>query len=295
MVCTGFGQALALMAAALDQGGGRSVAMEEYGLTHHLEILDHASFDTPLMGVDDAGARTSDLSDTDAAAVLLTPAHQFPIGVPLSAARRSAALEWARARRAVVIEDDYDGEFRYDARPVGALQSLAPELVAYVGTASKSLAPAVHLAWLAVPPGLLDAVVEAKRLADGFTGVLEQLTLDELIRSGAYDRHVRRSRMRYRRRRDRLVAELAVRSPQVSVTGIAAGLHAVVRLGAGLTASEEEAVCSRAARAGLGIQGLGRFRRRPDPGAAAALVVGYGTPPEHAFAGAVDALCDSLA
>jgi GntR family transcriptional regulator/MocR family aminotransferase len=197
-------------------------------------------------------------------------------------------------RGAFVIEDDYDGEFRYDARPVGALQALAPELVAYVGTASKSLAPAVHLAWLAVPPDLLDLVVEAKRLSDGFTGVLEQLTLDELIRSGVYDRHVRRSRMRYRRRRDHLVEELARRSPRVSVTGIAAGLHAVVRLGASLTTSEETAICSRAARAGLAMHGLSRFRRRPDPEAAAALVVGYGTPPEHAFAGAVDALCDAL-
>jgi GntR family transcriptional regulator/MocR family aminotransferase len=152
-----------------------------------------------------------------------------------------------------------------------------------------------------------------KRLSDGHTGVLEQMALAEFIRSGAYDRHIRRSRLRYRRRRDRLVMVLAERSPEVTVTGIAAGMHAVLRLGRDLRESDEAGIVSRAARAGLTIQGLGEYRyhsRRPGSGAgpgpgqgsgagrgqdpSAALVVGYGTPPDHAFTGALDTLCDVL-
>jgi GntR family transcriptional regulator/MocR family aminotransferase len=244
--------------------------------------------------------------------VLLTPAHQFPLGVPLAARRRAAVLQWAREHGGLVIEDDYDGEFRYDRRPLGALQGLAPGLVAYAGTASKSLAPALGLAWLAVPPQLASAVMAAKVVADGYTGIFEQLTLAEFIDSGQYDRHIRRSRLRYRRRRDRLTSVLAQRRPGVRVTGIAAGLHVLAELGGGLREADEAALVSRAARAGLTLRGLGWFRQpggqdgsqhggqdgqppdSPDGGPPGALVVGYGTPPEHAFAGALDTLCDVL-
>ena len=258
--------------------------------------------------------------------MLLTPAHQFPLGVPLAARRRAAVLQWARDHGGLVIEDDYDGEFRYDRRPLGALQGLAPGLVAYAGTASKSLVPALGLAWLAVPPRLTSAVIEAKVVADGYTGIFEQLTLAEFIDSGKYDRHIRRSRLRYRRRRDRLTGVLAQRHPGVRVTGIAAGLHVLAELG-GLREADEAALVSRAARAGLTIRGLGWFRQpggqdggqhgrqhgsqhggqpgsqgngdgqppgSPDGGPPGALVVGYGTPPEHAFAGALGTLCDVL-
>jgi GntR family transcriptional regulator/MocR family aminotransferase len=153
-------------------------------------------------------------------------------------------------------------------------------------------------------------VTEAKVVADGYTGIFEQLTLAEFIDSGQYDRHIRRSRLRYRRRRDRLTEILAQRHPGVRVTGIAAGLHVLAELGGALREADEVAVVSRAARAGLNLRGLGWFRQPggqdggdgPDgqpPGgqddqAPAALVVGYGTPPDHAFAGALDTLCDVL-
>jgi GntR family transcriptional regulator/MocR family aminotransferase len=151
-------------------------------------------------------------------------------------------------------------------------------------------------------------VTEAKVVADGYTGIFEQLTLAEFIDSGQYDRHIRRSRLRYRRRRDRLTSVLAQRRPGVRVTGIAAGLHVLAELGGGLREADEAALVSRAARAGLTLRGLGWFRQpggqdsgqhgqpldSPDGGPPGALVVGYGTPPEHAFAGALDTLCDVL-
>jgi GntR family transcriptional regulator/MocR family aminotransferase len=335
IICSGFVQALNLLSVALRGRGADVIAVESYGFGMHRDVIRAAGLATRPVTVDESGARAGELAGEPAAgragtpaAVLLTPAHQFPLGVPLTAPRRADVLRWARHSGGLVIEDDYDGEFRYDRRPLGALQGLAPGLVAYVGTASKSLAPGLSLAWLALPPYLVDHLVETKRLSDGHTGVLEQLTLDEFIRSGAYDRHIRRSRLRYRRRRDRLVAVLAERSPEVTVTGIAAGLHAVLRLGRGLRQPDEAGILSRAARAGLAIQGLGEYRygrhlgyhtdiaagRRPGAGPApghggesgradarlpgqdepAALVVGYGTPPDHAFGGALEALCDVL-
>ena len=153
--------------------------------------------------------------------MLLTPAHQFPLGVTLHPRRRREAASWG----GLVIEDDYDGEFRYDRQPVGALQTLAPDHVMYAGTASKSLAPGLRLGWLVVPPRLLDAVIS--ELAAG-PSVLDQLTLAEFITSGGYDRQVRRARLAYRRRRDRLAS--ALRRQGRYVTGIAAGLHAVLEL-----------------------------------------------------------------
>jgi GntR family transcriptional regulator/MocR family aminotransferase len=292
-------------------------AVESYGFATHRDVIRAAGLATRPIEVDESGALVSELIAAPAAAaaeaVLLTPAHQFPLGVPLAAHRRAAVLRWARSSGALVIEDDYDGEFRYDRRPLGALQSLAPDAVAYAGTASKSLAPGLSLAWLVLPPHLVDLLTATKRLSDGHTGVLEQMALAEFIGSGAYDRHIRRSRLRYRRRRDRLVGMLAERSPEVKVTGIAAGMHAVLRLGRDLRESDEAGIVSRAARAGLTIQGLGEYRyhsHRPGSGAGsrpgqdsganrgqdppAALVVGYGTPPDHAFTGALDTLCDVL-
>jgi GntR family transcriptional regulator/MocR family aminotransferase len=293
VICSGFVQALNLLAVTLSRNGASTVSMESHGLAHHREVFRAGGLQPASIGVDGSGARTDQLAG--AQAVLLTPAHQFPLGVPLSPRRRSTALEWAARTGGLVIEDDYDGEFRYDRKPIGALQGLAPDRVAYVGTASKSLVPALGLAWLVLPPSLVDGVVEAKYQNDGFTGIFEQLGFEEFIRSGAYDRHVRRSRLRYRDRRDRLVAALS-RPPgtAVRITGIAAGLHAVVEL-PGRTPADEPAICTRAARAGLTLAGLSTYRHEPDPDAAGALVIGYATPPEHAYAGALEALQNVLA
>jgi GntR family transcriptional regulator/MocR family aminotransferase len=202
--------------------------------------------------------------------------------VTLHPRRRREAADWG----GVVIEDDYDGEFRYDRQPVGALQALAPDRVVYAGTVSKSLVPALRLGWLVVPPRLLDAV--AAQLTAGPSG-LDQLTLAGLIDSGAYDRQIRRTRLAYRRRRDRLTAALSRQDRHV--TGIAAGLHAVLELPG--TDTERQLV-ARAAGHGLALQGLESFQA---PGAStdrAGLVIGYGRPPEHAYTTALARLCAVL-
>jgi GntR family transcriptional regulator/MocR family aminotransferase len=294
MICSGFLQALQLLSTTLRRRGTSAMSVEAYGLGQHRDLIRAAGLATVAVGLDSFGARTDELESQTSGAILLTPSHQFPLGVPLSPPRRTALLRWARQRSALVIEDDYDGEFRYDRKPVGALQGLAPELVAYVGTASKSLAPGLGLAWLVLPPWLLPDLIETKRQSDGYTGVFEQLTLNEFIRSGAYDRHVRRSRLRYRRRRDLLVETLAARAPQVRVSGIAAGLHAVLRL-PGRPVTEEPAIRTRAARAGLDLHTLSHFRYEAGPEPSAALVIGYAAAADHAYNGALEALCDAIA
>lgn len=298
VVCAGVAHGLKLVTEVLAARAGRAgrqepgtVAVETYGLRFHREWLAEEGVGTIPLPFDAEGADPAALGGERAA--LLTPTHQFPMGGTLSPARRAAVVDWARRTGGLILEDDYDGEFRHDRRPVGALQGLAPDRVAYFGTASKALAPGLRLGWLVLPPGLVDEVLAAKGYADT-CGAPDQLTLAEFLTSGAYDRQVRLMRLRYRRRRDEMVATLARRAPSVRVGGIAAGLHAVLLLPPGT----ESEVLRAAAWHGLGVQGLSWFRH-PDAEAAGrpvpeGLVIGYGRPPDHAWQSALETLCRCL-
>ncbi|MCC3767719.1 PLP-dependent aminotransferase family protein [Streptomyces sp. UNOC14_S4] len=287
VVCAGFTQGLALLSEVLRQRGTHELGVEEYGLWFHREVLARHGLRTTPLPVDRRGARVMELAaHEDVRAVLLTPAHQFPTGVSLHPDRRAAVIDWAERAGGLVIEDDYDGEFRYDRQSVGSLQGLGPERVVYCGTASKSLASGLRISWMVLPEHLVGDVLRLKGSGEWGSGVLDQLTLAELITSGAYDRHVRAMRLRYRRRRDRLVAALAGYAPHIRVSGIAAGLHVVLDLPAGT----ERTTLRAAAWQGLALEGLSRFRHEQFPADREGLVVGYGTPPEHAFPGALAAL-----
>ncbi|MFI6487982.1 PLP-dependent aminotransferase family protein [Streptomyces sp. NPDC050564] len=286
VICSGFAHALRLLFPAVLRG---PLAVESYGLGFHRELLAAASVRTAPLPLDEDGAQVAGLGRERV--VLLTPAHQFPTGGPLHAERRAAVIDWARARGGVILEDDYDGEFRYDRKPVGAVQGLDPERVIHIGSVSKSLSPALRLGWMVLPERYVDAVIAVKGEREAWAGVLDQLSLADFIVSGSYDRHVRRMRQRYRGRRDRLVAALAARAPHVEVTGIAAGLHAVLRLPPGT----EQSAVKAAVWQGVALDGLAEFRH---PAAVMAapdgLVVGYATPAEHAYGAALDALCGVL-
>ncbi|MFJ9549112.1 aminotransferase-like domain-containing protein [Streptomyces erythrochromogenes] len=305
VVCSGFANGLRLLASLRP----RDWAVEAYGLPFHHGILDAAGIRPHPVAVDEDGARTGEVP-ARARTLLLTPAHQFPTGCALLPARRAAAVEWARSTGGLIVEDDYDGEFRYDRKPVdptpwqlgerrnsrqrlpvGALQALDPDRVIYLGTASKSLAPGLRLGWMVVPPGLMEEVTAAKGFGDWASSTLDQLTLAEFIRSGAYDRHVRKMRLQYQRRRNDLVARLAADAPHLRVSGVAAGLHIVLELPPGT----EPDVIRSAARQGLALHGLSYFRHPDAVGPHAdGLVVGYGTPTDSLWSGALDALMRAL-
>ncbi|MFF7447687.1 MULTISPECIES: aminotransferase class I/II-fold pyridoxal phosphate-dependent enzyme [unclassified Streptomyces] len=277
VITSGYVQGLALLTRVLDAG---EIAMEDPGLPFHREVVRRGGGTVVPVRVDERGARAEELGEP--AAVVLTPAHQYPTGVTLHPERRRAFTDWARARGGLIVEDDYDGEFRYDRQPVGALQGMAPGHVVYLGTASKTLGPALRLGWMVLPPQLVDAVADAKLHSDHHTESIGQLALADLIGSHAYDRHVRACRLRYRRRRDQLLHRLGARRP---VRGIAAGLHALVEV-----ADEKEAL-ARAGAEGLAVGYLGDHWHAPDAqGRPQGLVVGYGTPRERVYPEALEAL-----
>jgi GntR family transcriptional regulator/MocR family aminotransferase len=291
VVCGGFTQGLAVLAHALRGRGARAVAVESYGLPEHRAVVAQAGLRVIPLPVDADGLVPGDAALAAAGAALLTPAHQFPLGMTLAPHRRRLLAEWAAGTGAVLIEDDYDGEFRYDRHPVGAMQALAPDHVVYCGTASKALAPGLRLGWLAVPGRLLDDVVTAARLTSSGPDAVSQLTLAEFITSGGYDRRVRHARLAYRRRRDQLVSALSQRVPGVRVTGIAAGLHAVALLRPGQT---ETGVIAAAAREDLRVMGLDYYAALDADQRGPGLVIGYARPPQHAFAAALARLCAAL-
>jgi GntR family transcriptional regulator/MocR family aminotransferase len=240
--------------------------------------------------VDAAGLDVAALEATDARAVLVTPAHQWPTGVVLSGPRRQELIAWARRRRGFIIEDDYDAEFRYDRDPVGSLQGLAPDRVVSLGTVSKSLAPALRLGWMVVPPRLLTLVTDGKYRADRGSPGLDQIALAALIESGRYDRHLRRMRSEYAARRETLLTSLALRAPQLSVTGLAAGFHAVLHLPDGRT---ESRFIEAAAERGVGLYGMAEMHHltRASP---PRLILGFGNTPRRSVQAGIAVIADLL-
>jgi GntR family transcriptional regulator/MocR family aminotransferase len=281
LVGHGFGSLLSLVCRTLAAGGARRIAVEEYGHAEHRDIASAAGLEVIPLPVDRDGADVTGTPPPSrlgaADAVLLTASHQFPLGVPLSPQRRRQVVNWARASGGIVLEDDYDGEFRFDRRSVGALQGMAPDHVVYLGTASKALAPAIGLAWAVVPGRLLAQTLRQRALLDRAGDTLNQLTLAEFFAGHAYDRQVRRMRSEYRQRRELLVAELAARVPHATVMGVAAGLQATIGLPDG---TDPEQVVAQGLRRGLEFLSLsdyaadaareGAFPRPP------AIVLGYG-------------------
>ncbi|MBD0712052.1 hypothetical protein BU197_28020 [Streptomyces sp. CBMA291] len=292
VICSGFTQAFHLLTRVLAGTGAARIGMENPAMPEHVEIARTAGLTVLDLPVDQDGPLVAPAETGGAHVVLCTPAHQFPLGVSMSPERRARLLAWADAQDGWIVEDDYDGEFRYDRRPVAALQARRPDRVAYVGSTSKSLGPSVRLGWIACPPRLLEPLVEAKRLADRQTPTLEQLALADLLTTGAFDRYLRARRRSYRQRRDTLVAAVAERLPEARVTGIAAGLHVLLEPPPHRTDQRKTAAALR--RHGIALTTLDRYLRgeeRPDP---APLVVGYATPAAHAYPAAVDALLTAL-
>jgi GntR family transcriptional regulator/MocR family aminotransferase len=291
MVCNGFCQGLRLLCEVLRERGARRIALEDPCVFLYPPIARAAGLEVVPIPVDGDGLMVERLTESSVDAALVTAAHQFPLGVTMSPRRRAALLAWAAENNAFIIEDDYDGEFRYDRQPVSSLQGLAEARVVYAGTASKTLAPGMRLAWLALPPALIDAAAEHRGEADRYAPVLDQLALAEVIDRGDFDRHVRRMRLRYRRRRDRLLAAHRDATPKLQPRGIAAGLHVVLDLPAGLTEAE---ILASAQERSIGLFGLETFRHGPTE-LDQALVIGYGAPADHNFEASVAALSTLLA
>jgi len=293
VVCGGAAQGFALLARAIS---GARIAVEDPGLPLHRAILSAHGALLVALPVDGDGARVQELAGLGGSgrpidAVLVTPAHQSPTGVGLASSRRAALLAWAAETDGLIIEDDYDAEYRYDRAPLGAMQGLAPDRVVYMGTVSKTLAPALRLGWLVLPPRLVEPVITQKVLLDHGCPTIEQLALARLFESGAYDRHLRRARRRYQARRDALVRSVARHLPDARVTGLAAGLHAIVRLAEPVDGIE---LVRAAARNSVGVYPLGYGYMEVKP-IHDGLVLGYANLAEPAIEEGIRRLARALA
>ncbi|GAA2217021.1 PLP-dependent aminotransferase family protein [Micromonospora olivasterospora] len=288
VVCSGYTQALNLLTDVLADAGARTAAMEDPAIPQHVAVVGRRLSIVDAR-VDAAGIV---LSGPAPDVVVCTPAHQFPRGVTMAPARRAELLTLASNDGTWIIEDDYDGEFRYARPAVGALQGRRPDKVIYVGTASKSLGPAVRLGWIACPPELVEPLTAAKQLADRQTGPIDQLALAGLIDSGAYDRHLRAARSSYRRRLDALTTAVADRLPGARLAGVAAGLQTILEI----PGADERDLQQRLRAASVHVHVLGDYlRHTPSDGRHASLVIGFATPPAHAYGPAVTTLLDTLA
>jgi GntR family transcriptional regulator / MocR family aminotransferase len=290
VVTNGYTQGLGLVCHALAATGATRIAVEDPSNPEDRQTAARAGLETLPIRVDDTGIRVEDLARTDVDAVVLTPAHQHPTGVVLSGERRTALLAWLGERDAIAIEDDYDAEYRYDRTAVGALQGLDPDRVIYAGSTSKTLAPALRLGWLVVPPSLLEAVVHEKVSSDRGTARIDQHALADFLVRGQLDRHLRRMRTRYRARRDTLIDALAAAFPESAVRGVAAGLHVTLQMP---DSDDEDAIGQEAHVRHIELETLDDYRpfaREHPP----TLLLGYAQLSEHDIQAGVHELADAI-
>jgi GntR family transcriptional regulator/MocR family aminotransferase len=290
VITNGYAQAVSLLIGVLAARGARTVAVEDPSASDDARPTAQA-FGLNMVGVPVGadGVRVDAVAELDADVLILTPSHQWPTGGVLSPQARAAVLAWAQRTGALVIEDDYDAEYRYDRAPIGAMQGLDPGRVAYAGTASKTLAPGFRLGWLILPRELIEPFAEAKLLADRGSPILDQLTFADFLSRGEFDRHLRRMRPMYRSRRDALLTALAQHLPELEPAGIAAGLHLVAWLPPDL---EEATVIAAAAREGVAVAGVTPYRLSPAP--RGGLIFGYSNLNERTIADGIARLARAV-
>src|SRR3954468_18265044 len=285
LICNGFAQGSRLLLTVLAAQGYRRLAVEDPSDNDLREVAASAGLEVVGVPVTESGIDVEALEQSGADVVLVTAAHQFPTGAVASAETRAALVAWDR----LVIEDDYDAEYRYDREPIGAIQGLAPDRVAYAGTASKTLAPGLRLGGLILPARVVEPMAQAKLMDDRGSPVFDQLAFADFVARGEFDRHLRRMRPRYRQLRDTLVDRLAERVPDLVPIGVSAGLHVMTWLPPDLT---EAAVTAAARERGLGVYGLAPYwvgQAGPE-----GLVFGYGGLTGPAVVEGIDLLADAI-
>jgi GntR family transcriptional regulator/MocR family aminotransferase len=290
IISSGFTQGMLLVSRVLAASGARRIGVEEPSQSDARRTIRDCGLESVGIPVDDAGIRVDVLDRTEVDAVLVTPAHQYPTGAVLPAERRAALAAWATRSGRLIIEDDYDAEFRYDREPIGAIQGLSPDNVVYIGSASKILAPGLRLGWLVVPPSLVDAIAKEKKVVDLGSSAIDQLAVADILSRGELDRHLRRLRPIYRRRRDAILGAIARYLPELRPVGASAGLHVLVWLPDDV---DEAALVREASAAGIGLEGAASSGTVPNP--RAGIIFGYGSADERTIDEGVRRLAAVLA
>jgi GntR family transcriptional regulator/MocR family aminotransferase len=290
-ITTGATAAMALLWRTLRERGGGRIAVEDPAWSAIPQSVVQAGLEVVPIAVDRHGLVVTELENAGVDAVVLSPAHQYPTGTVLAPERRTELIAWARRQGTVIVEDDYDSEYRFDRDPIASLQGLAPDCVAYIGTASKTLAPALRMGWSLLPSYLVADAAVQHGVSRAMPSVLNQAAYAMLLQRGDIDRHLRRTRRRYHTRRNALVDALATSLPDASVGGASAGLHLIAWLPDG---ADEPAIADAAAKRGVAVHTLHRDCSVIGP-AAPALLLGYGLIAEPAIAAAVQELARAAA
>jgi GntR family transcriptional regulator/MocR family aminotransferase len=289
VVCSGFAQGISLVAQLLREGRHRTIALEDPSDDTPRAIAAANDIRVAPVPVDECGIVPSALARMQADAVVVTAAHQFPLGGVLLPDRRAQLLAWAADGDRLIVEDDYDAEYRYDRDPIGAIQGLSPDRVAYIGSASKTLAPGLRLGWMVLPPRLVEPIAALKHTADRGSPTLDQLAFADFLARGELDRHLRRMRPIYRSRRDRLLDALGTHLPDLRPVGASAGLHVLAWLPPDV---DEGRLVRAAASLGVGVEGLAPYRIRP--GGSGGLIFGYANLRERAIEDGVRRLATAV-
>jgi GntR family transcriptional regulator/MocR family aminotransferase len=290
LVCAGFTQGLTLLCRALHRAGARRMAVEDPCFGLHRRAIAMSGLEPVPVAVDERGLDPAGLDGLDVAAVLVAPAHSYPTGGTLDARRRGALVAWARREHAVIVEDDYDAEFRYDRLAIGALQGLAPDRIVYIGGASKTVTPALRLGWLAAPQDLIGALEREKRFDDMGSPLLEQLAFARFVERGDFPRYLRRVRPIYRRRRDHAIAALREILPDASWHGGSGGLHLHVKLPEDV---DQRALARAAYERGVLLEDAAWHWARREQ-APPSLVLGYGAVTEPTLRRALTIVADAM-
>src|ERR1700733_4298882 len=226
-ISAGSAHGLSILWHPLRERGARKVAVEDPAWPRIPETVVQAGLEAVPVGVDAQGLILDELETADADAVVLSPAHQYPTGAVLSPGRRAGLILWARRRGGLIVEDDYDAEYRYDGDPVASLQGMAPDCVVYSGTTSKTLAPGLRLAWMLVPSHLVGELAAQHGVTYAVPNVIVQAAYATLLDGGEIDRHLRRTRRRYRARRDAMAGALVQHLPEARLGGASAGVDRI--------------------------------------------------------------------
>lgn len=287
-IIVGAGNDYLLMLLATVIGPKHKVALENPTYRQAYRLFESLSYDICTVDMDEKGMDVSKLEQSQADIAFVMPSHQFPLGIVMPIKRRMELLHWAEQEGRYIIEDDYDSEFRYKGKPVPALQGYDSQgKVIYIGTFSKSIAPAIRMSYLVLPPKLLTFYQKRSSFLSSTVSRVDQLILQKFIEEGYYERHLNKTRALYKSRHDTLLNALKGLEPTVRISGENAGVHLLLTFTNGM---QEEELISRAKNAGIKVYGLSEYDVTPRPDAPATILLGYANMQEESIAKTVEIL-----
>lgn len=290
-VIVGAGSDCVLLILSLILGRDRVIAFEDPAYRQAYRLAKGMDYDTIPVEMDRQGMQVSKLRQTKADTAYVTPSHQFPTGVIMPLGRRMELLKWAGEREGrYIIEDDYDSEFRYKGKPIPALQGYDRQgRVIYLGTFSKSIAPAIRLSYMVLPEPVLEEYRKKARFIQSTVSKVDQMIVQRFLEEGYYERHLNKMRAAYKGRHDVLLEEMKALLPVCKVEGEHSGVHILLRFSEGY---REEELIRKAREKGIRVYGLSGFYIGKKKETEAVLLLGYATLTEEEIRQAVRRLKD---